>query len=77
MNFIELLNQGEHHYLCNLMHIYACCTLRLKCNLSLNAPATTGAFYFFNQHHKPLNQPLIHVTNQYLAPPRAEFFIAC
>ena len=32
------------------------------CNLSLNAPATTGAFYFFNQHHKPLNQPLIPGT---------------
>ena len=31
-------------------------------NLSLNAPATTGAFYFFNQHHKPLNQPLIPGT---------------
>ena len=30
--------------------------------LNLNAPATTGAFYFFNQHHKPLNQSLIPGT---------------
>ncbi|QNI88870.1 hypothetical protein SynROS8604_02240 [Synechococcus sp. ROS8604] len=33
--------------------------MRCSGSLSLNAPATTGAFYFFNQHHKPLNQPLI------------------
>ena len=30
--------------------------------LVLKAPATIGAFYFFNQHHKPLNQPLITGT---------------
>ncbi|QNI89399.1 hypothetical protein SynROS8604_02776 [Synechococcus sp. ROS8604] len=30
--------------------------------MSLNAPATTGVFYFFNQHHKPLNQPPIPGT---------------
>ncbi len=26
------------------------------------APAIAGAFYFFNHHHKPLNQPLIPGT---------------
>ncbi len=39
-------------------------------------PCNCRAFYFLNQHHKPLNQSLIPGTNKYLVPPRAGFFIA-